>query len=75
MLLDISSVLLYTILALVLAWLIILIIAIVTISKRRDMAVAVKIFWAAVIFFAPVVGLVLYFVFGFPTKDRNIRRY
>lgn len=73
--LNISSVLLYTVISLAFAWFIILIIAIVTISRRRDMAVPVKIFWAAVIFFAPVVGLILYFVFGFRKSDRDIRRY
>jgi len=75
MLLDISSVLLYTIIALLFAWLVVLIVTVVTLSRRRDMATAIKIFWAAVIFFAPLIGLILYFVFGFRKMDRNSRRY
>jgi len=75
MLISISAVLLYIIVGLALVWLIVLIIAIVTLSRRQDMATPVKIFWAAVIFFAPVAGLILYFVFGFRKKDHRIKRY
>ncbi|TKK67747.1 hypothetical protein FC093_13435 [Ilyomonas limi] len=75
MLIDISSVLLNIIVAIALLWLVVLFIAIVTLSRRRDMATPVKIFWAAIIFFAPVAGLILYFVFGFRKKDHRIKRY
>jgi hypothetical protein len=75
MLIDISSVLLNIIVAIALVWLVVLIIAIVTLSRRRDMATPVKIFWAAIIFFAPVAGLILYLVFGFRRKNHHIKRY
>ena len=59
----------------ILVWLVALIAAIVTLSKRHDVPVPVKVFWAAVIFFAPLVGLILYLAFSFKKNDRTIRRY
>jgi hypothetical protein len=75
MLISISSVLLNIIVAIAFIWLVVLIIAVITLSRRRDMATPVKIFWAAIIFFAPVAGLILYLVFGFRKKDHRIKRY
>lgn len=59
-------------------WIIVLIIAVVSIIRRKDMELPVKIFWGLVVFFAPVLGLILYLVFGSRTKTRTrapMRRY
>jgi hypothetical protein len=45
-------------------WLTVLIIALLTLSRRRDLLLPVKLFWAVVIFFAPLLGLLFYLVFG-----------
>ena len=50
-------------------WLIVLIIALVSLWKRRDIMMPVRIFWMLVIFIAPVLGLVFYLLFG--TKKRT----
>jgi ABC-type transport system involved in multi-copper enzyme maturation permease subunit len=50
-------------------WLIVLIIALVSLWKRRDIIMPVRIFWMLVIFIAPVLGLVFYLLFG--TKKRT----
>ena len=75
MLIALLDVFMTSILVALLVWLLVLIIALVTLSRRQDIATPVKIFWAAVIFFAPLIGLILYFVFGFKRKSNNIKRY
>ncbi len=50
-------------------WLLVLIIALVSLWKRHDTIMPVRIFWMLVIFVAPVIGLVFYLVFG--TKKRT----
>ena len=75
MLIALLDVFMTSILVALLVWLLVLIVALVTLSRRQDIATPVKIFWAAVIFFAPLIGLILYFVFGFKRKNNNIKRY
>jgi membrane protein implicated in regulation of membrane protease activity len=45
-------------------WFLIFIICLITLARREDMFVPEKIFWAVIIFFAPVVGLIFYLVFS-----------
>lgn len=52
-------------------WLVILIIALFTLSRRKDMFFPIKIFWALVMFFAPVLGVIFYIVFGSKTANRQ----
>lgn len=51
-------------------WLLILIVALFTLSRRKDMFTFIKIFWALVIFFAPVLGLIFYIMFSSKTSNR-----
>jgi hypothetical protein len=53
---------------LVMIWFVILIISLFTLSRRRDISIPVKIFWSAVIFFAPVAGLIFYLIYGYRKK-------
>lgn len=53
----------------IIIWFIILVISLVTLIKRSDILFPVKIFWAAVIFFAPVIGLIIY-LFAGPARRR-----
>jgi hypothetical protein len=52
------------------AWLIVLVVVLITLYKRRDMELPVKIFWGLVIFFAPLIGLILYLIFGAGKRKR-----
>lgn len=61
---SLSSTLLNTFLILIILWFIILVIAIISLAKRKDMLMPVKIFWSAVLFIAPVVGLIFYLLYG-----------
>jgi len=54
-------------------WLLVLIISLLTLSRRKDMFFMIKVFWAIVIFFAPVIGLVFYIIFGSKTTNRNFK--
>jgi phosphotransferase system glucose/maltose/N-acetylglucosamine-specific IIC component len=83
MLIDISSALMKVVFVAVIIWFITLIISIISLYKRTDILKPVKIFWAAVIFFAPVVGLIFYLIYGIKRKrlpnergytDKNITR-
>ncbi|HEY8687949.1 MAG TPA: hypothetical protein VIM07_01845 [Chitinophagaceae bacterium] len=60
MLLDFFSTLLDSYFILVGLWLIVLIIVFVTLFNRKDIFLPVKIFWACIIFVAPVIGLIIY---------------
>lgn len=73
MLSDISSALTIIILTAIIIWFIVLVISLITLLKRSDLLFPVKIFWAAVIFFAPVVGLLIYLMAG--PKRKRISRY
>ena len=68
--LDFFSALLSGYLILVGLWLVTLLIVFVTLFKRKDIAVPVKILWAIVIFVAPVIGLVIYLLTGLPKRKK-----
>jgi predicted membrane metal-binding protein len=73
---DTTSTLLNIFIILFLIWLVVLIIAIYTLFRRKDMPLPIKAFWAAVLFFAPVVGLIFYLIYGAKRNNRNdITRY
>lgn len=50
------------ILVLVIVWIGIIIYAFINLFKREDISMLAKVFWAIVIFSAPVLGLILYFI-------------
>ena len=52
-------------------WLLVLIISLFTLSKRKDMYMPIKVFWALVIFFAPVIGLIFYIMFSSKTSNKQ----
>ncbi|NCD68954.1 PLD nuclease N-terminal domain-containing protein [Mucilaginibacter agri] len=68
---DTSSTLFNIIVVLFLVWLVVLIVAIITLLNRKDISTLEKAFWAAVIFFAPVVGLIFYIIYGIKKSDRS----
>ena len=71
-----TSTLLNIFVILFLVWLVVLIIAVYTLFRRRDILLPVKAFWAAVLFFAPVVGLIFYLIYGAKKNNRSdITRY
>jgi hypothetical protein len=70
MLLDFFSALLSGYLILAGIWLITIIIVLVTLFKRKDTVLPVKIFWAAIIFIAPVIGLIFYLIYGLPKRKK-----
>lgn len=66
-----SSALSNIILIAISVWFIALIVAIITLIKRRNITKIEKVFWAAIIFFAPVVGLLFYLLVSFRKKTNN----
>lgn len=70
MLLDVFSALLKGYLALVIIWVVTLIIVLITLFRRKDIFLPVKIFWAAIIFIAPVLGLIFYLLLGLPKRKK-----
>ncbi|HUS02021.1 MAG TPA: PLDc N-terminal domain-containing protein [Chitinophagaceae bacterium] len=70
MLLDFFSALVSGYLILVGMWLLTLIIVLITLFKRKDIMLPVKIFWAVIIFIAPVIGLVFYLIKGLPKQKK-----
>jgi hypothetical protein len=70
MLLDFFSTLISGYLALVIIWLVTLLIVLVTLFKRRDILLRVKLFWAVIIFVAPLIGLIFYLIFGLPKRKK-----
>jgi hypothetical protein len=42
----------------------------VTLFKRKETVLPVKIFWAAIIFIAPVIGLIFYLIYGLPKRKK-----
>lgn len=72
---NLSSTLLNTFIILVIVWLIVLIIAIITLTKRKDIIMPIKAFWGMVLFMAPVVGLIFYLIYGFRKKRNGITRF
>jgi uncharacterized membrane protein YsdA (DUF1294 family) len=69
MLLD--SVLMNALFVVIIIWFIIFVVCLVSLSRRKDITIPEKIFWAIAIFFAPVVGLIFYVVFGFNKRRRT----
>jgi hypothetical protein len=70
MLLDFFTALLKGYLALVIIWVVTIIIVLVTLFRRKDILLPVKIFWAVIIFIAPVLGLLFYLVLGLPKRKK-----
>ncbi len=70
MLLDFFSALVSGYLILIGLWVITIIIVLITLFKRNDILVPVKIFWAAIIFIAPVIGLIFYLLFGLSKRKK-----
>ncbi|MDB5198260.1 MAG: hypothetical protein JWO92_223 [Chitinophagaceae bacterium] len=70
MLLDFFSALLKGYLILVAIWLVTIIIVAITLFKRKDIALPVKILWAVIIFIAPVIGLIFYLIIGLPKRKK-----
>ena len=70
MLLDFFSALLSGYLVLVGLWLITIIIVLITLFRRKDILLPVKIFWGFIIFIAPVIGLILYLILGLPKRKK-----
>lgn len=68
---DTTSTLFNIVIVLFLVWLVVLVIAIITLLNRKDLITIEKVFWAAVIFFAPVVGLIFYIIYGIKKSDRS----
>lgn len=67
---EVSSTLLNVFLILLFVWFIVLVISLITLLKRTDILFPIKIFWAAIIFFAPVVGLIFYLLSGAKKNKR-----
>lgn len=70
MLLDFFSALLSGYLVLVGLWAITLVIVLITLFRRKDIAQPTKIFWAVIIFIAPVLGLIFYLIVGLPKRKK-----
>ena len=68
--LDFFSALISGYLILVGLWLLTIIIVFVTLFKRNDIPMPVKIFWALIIFVAPVIGLILYLIVGLQKRKK-----
>lgn len=68
--LDFFSALLSGYLILVALWLLTIIIVFVTLFKRKDIAMPIKIFWAIIIFVAPVIGLIVYLIVGLQKRKK-----
>ena len=59
-----SSVLFNVFLMVLLVWVVVLTVVLITLSKRKDVALPIKLFWSAVIVFAPFAGLLVYLIYG-----------
>jgi hypothetical protein len=70
MYLDILSGILQGYLALVIIWLITLVIVLIVLFRRKDTSPVYKLFWAVVIFIAPVIGLIFYLIFGLRKRQK-----
>lgn len=70
MILDFLTDLVKSYLAVVIIWFVTLIIVIITLTKRTDILTPVKIFWGFIIFIAPVLGLIIYLVYGLKRKKK-----
>lgn len=68
--LDFFSALVSGYFILVALWLLTIIIVFVTLFKRKDIPVPLKIFWAIIIFVAPVIGLIVYLIVGLQKRKK-----
>ena len=68
--LDFFSALVSGYLILVALWLLTIIIVFVTLFQRKDIPVPLKIFWAIIIFVAPVIGLIVYLIVGLQKRKK-----
>jgi hypothetical protein len=66
---DLSKVL-FIYLLVILIWLVVAIFALISIVKRTDITMPMKIFWCIVIVMAPVLGLVIYLVYNHHQEKR-----
>ena len=53
-------------------WLLTIIIVFVTLFKRKDIPMPVKIVWAIIIFVAPVIGLIVYLIVGLQKRKKPL---
>jgi hypothetical protein len=67
---DLSNVLIIY-LGVVLIWLVVAIFALMSILKRKDMTMPLKVVWCAVIVFAPLIGLVIYLIYNY-NKEKQV---
>ena len=70
MMLDFFSALLSGYLIIIAIWIITIIIVLITLFKRNDILFPVKIFWGAIIFIAPLLGLIIYLIAGLPKRKK-----
>jgi glucan phosphoethanolaminetransferase (alkaline phosphatase superfamily) len=70
MLLDIIYDILKGYLALVIIWAATLVTVLIILLKRKDVSMPEKVFWAVIIFIAPVIGLIFYLIFGLRGKKK-----
>ena len=70
--LDFFSALVSGYLILVALWLLTIIIVFVTLFKRKDIPMPVKIVWAIIIFVAPVIGLIVYLIVGLQKRKKPL---
>ena len=68
--LDFFSALVSGYLIIVALWLLTIIIVFVTLFKRKNILMPVKIFWAIIIFVAPVIGLIVYLIVGLQKRKK-----
>ncbi|MEO6524053.1 MAG: hypothetical protein ABIN91_20380 [Mucilaginibacter sp.] len=47
-----------------LVWVVVLTVVLITLSRRKDVALPIKLFWSAIIVFAPFAGLLVYIIYG-----------
>jgi len=62
---GLASIIVNAFFIIIVTWFIVLVISVFTLSRRRDISIPAKIFWSAIIFLAPVVGLIFYLIYGY----------
>ena len=70
--LDFFSALVSGYLIIVALWLLTIIIVFVTLFKRKDIPMPVKMVWAIIIFVAPVIGLIVYIIVGLQIRKKPL---
>lgn len=66
---DLSGILLIYLIV-VLVWLLVASFTLISILKRKDMMLPVKILWSAVVVIVPVVGLIIYLIYNYNKENR-----